>query len=137
MPTFPIAQSPFVVAIKEGRPQIRVISEGTAVQVRPLADQRGMLRLDFAVTSSKIRGVENATLSTTVFAGKGNRAIVQVPEVETARVEGGLELPWNHWLLLGGLEHKNQQGKPEDTVVMVRAEKVDTASPKEIELTRD
>ena len=48
------SQSPFVVGLKDGQPQIRVVSEGTFVHLRPLVDRQGKLVLDFALTFSKV-----------------------------------------------------------------------------------
>ncbi len=106
------SQSPFVVGLKDGQPQIRVVSEGTSVHLRPLVDRQGKLVLDFAVTFSKIRGVEVVTVSGTAEKG----VTLQVPEIETTRVEGRVELPWQRCLLLRGLERKVPEGKPESTV---------------------
>ena len=113
------SQSPFVVAVSSGQPQIRVVHEGTRMQFRPVVDKDGKLNLDFAVTLSTIRGVETST----VAAGTGMKPYtIQIPEVETARVEGGVEVPSNHWLLLGGLERKHD-GKSQAMIVMLRAER--------------
>jgi hypothetical protein len=106
------SQSPFVVGLKDGQPQIRVVSEGTFLHLRPLVDPEGKLMLDFALTFSKIREVEMVT----VPGGPNKGASLQVPEVATARVEGRVELPWNKYLLLGGLEPRSPEGKPEATL---------------------
>jgi hypothetical protein len=116
------SQTPFVVAIVEGQPQIRVVHDGTTMQLRPVADAQDKLKLDFRVTSTTIRGVETANLS---IVSKGKPVSIQVPEVEKSCVEGGIDLPWNRWLLLGGMERKGDKGgSSEVLIVMLRAEKV-------------
>ena len=116
------SQTPFVVAVADGQPQIRIVHEGTTIQLRPVADAQGKLKLDFRVASSKIRSVETVNLS---LVAKGQPAAVQVPEVEKMCVEGGIDLPWNKWLLLGGLERRGDRGNSSEVLfVMLRAEKV-------------
>jgi len=116
------SQTPFVVAVVDGQPQIRIVHEGTIMQLRPLADAHDKLKLDFRVEFSKIRGVETANLSA---VSEGKPVTIQIPEVEKMCVEGGLDLPWNKWLLLRGLERKPDKGNsPYVLIVMVRAEKV-------------
>ena len=106
------AQAPFVVGLKDGKPQIRVVSEGIFLQLRPLLDRQGKLKLDFSLTASKIRDVKTVTVSGTPEEG----TTVQVPEVGTARVEARVEMPLNRWLVLRGMELKGLDGKPESTV---------------------
>ncbi len=115
-------QSPFVVAVKDGKPWIRVVNEGTILQIRPLVEEPDKLALDFRAEFSKIGKVETADLPA---AAEGKPVTIQIPEVATSRVEGAVELPWNKWLLLGGLERKNEgKGSPDHLIVMLRAEKV-------------
>jgi len=117
------SQTPFVVAVVGGQPQIRIVNEGTIMQLRPLADAHDKLKLDFRVEFSKIRGVETANLS--AVDERKPVVTIQIPEVATSRVEGSVELPWNKWLLLGGLERKSEGGhSPDNLIVMLRAEKV-------------
>ena len=113
------SQSPFVVGVKEiegeirsaRQPQIRVVSEGTTVQFRPVVDPSGAVHLDYAVTCSKIRDVDTVSFASTAAGGP----TIQVPEVATARMEGGATLKQGQWLLLGGLDCKDQAAKPEAT----------------------
>jgi beta-lactamase regulating signal transducer with metallopeptidase domain len=113
--------SPFVVAVKDGKPQIRVVHEGTIVRFRPLAEDQDKLRVDFQVEFSKIGTVETAELSESY---EGKPITIQIPEVSATRVEGSVDLPWNQWLLLGGVEAINGGKKP-ITMVMLRAEKIE------------
>ena len=112
------SQTPLVVGVKEvaemRQPQIRVVSEGTALQLRPLADQSGAIHLDFAATFSNIRKVETMTFGN---ASSGELTI-QVPEVATLRLEGGVALKSGQWLLLAGskVESLAVQGEPAPSV---------------------
>ena len=111
------AQSPFVVGLQDGKPQIRVVSEGTFLRLRPLLDREGKMKLDFAVTLSHIRNVEAVTVSGTTVSDAPDKGVtVQVPEMEMARVEARVEMPLKRWLLLGGLERRSREGKPESAV---------------------
>lgn len=106
-------QSPFVVGVVpvEGQesqgtrqPQIRVVSEGTMLQLRPIADQSGAIHLDFAATFSKIKKVETVSFIRT----SPNGTTLQIPEVATVRIEGGAILKPGQWLLLGGSIAENE-----------------------------
>jgi beta-lactamase regulating signal transducer with metallopeptidase domain len=120
------SQSPFVVAVKDGQPQIRIVNSGTILRLRPTTDGQKQVKLDFRVEFSKIRSVETVALSVSRENEPATPVTIQIPEVETARVEGGVDLPWNSWLLLGGLDTKNEQtGKLDARIVMLRAEKVE------------
>lgn len=149
------AHSPFVVGVVTGegqespvapQPQIRVVSEGTVLQLRPIADQSGAIHLDFAATFSRIRKVETVSLNRT----RPNGATVQIPEVASIRMEGGAELKPGQWLLLSGSDMTNQmtatkvapvswkdwllsggkrqkQPQPPQFLMMLRAEKIQPA----------
>ncbi len=151
------SQSPFVVGLKEVKPgqhqpQIRVVSEGTTLQLRPVADRSGAIHLDFAATFSKIQNVETVSFNRTPTGG----TTIQIPEVATIRMEGGAVLKPGQWLLLSGSKAKNEVAVPDETpvwwadwlfgggkrfkraetqelVLMLRAEKVNTLNPKRIE----
>ena len=43
------SQTPFVVAVANGKPQIRVVNEGAMLHVRPVADKENSLKLGFRV----------------------------------------------------------------------------------------
>ncbi len=118
------SQKPFVIGLKEvepgvHKPQIRIVSEGTTLQLRPVADQSGAVHLDFAITYSKIRSVDVASFART--AGRPPTSTIQVPEVATARTEGGAMLKQGQWLLLGGLDCKDQAAKSEVIAVSWKA----------------
>ena len=67
------SKSPFVVGVKPVvgafatayQPQIRVVSEGTTLRLRAVAERSGEVRLDFAATLSKIQEVGTATFNRT------------------------------------------------------------------------
>lgn len=153
-------QSPFVVGMRdEGpkgtQPQIRVVSEGVTMWLRPVAARSAATRLEFGLTISEIRSVETAMVATGVLIGSGKPAAVQVPEVATTRVESAVALNRGQWLLLllNGREHRNQtvkaeaapvswkdwlfggpppagqRSEPQSMIVMLRAEKVESGPP--------
>jgi hypothetical protein len=102
------SQAPFVVGLKSDKgeapqPQIRVVSEGTTLQLRPTAGRSGMIHLDFTATFSKIQKVETVNFQQTAAGGKS----IQIPEVATVRMEGGAELKSGQWLLLSGPSAEN------------------------------
>ncbi len=118
------SQKPFVVGIKEvgpeeHQPQIRIFSEGTTLQLRPVTDQSGSVHLDFAITYSEVRGVDVVSFVRT--AGQPPTSTIQVPEIATARTEGGAMLKQGQWLLLGGLDCKDQTAKTEVIAVSWKA----------------
>ena len=76
------SHTPFVVAIKDGQPLIRVVNSGTVVQLRPLVDSQKKLTLDFRSKFSSIDKVETAELSA---PSGGKPATIQIPEVATSR----------------------------------------------------
>ena len=86
--------TPFVVGVKlvvgdfatANEPQIRVVSEGTMLHLRPVADRSGAVRLDFAATFSKIQDVETATFNRRTPT---DGTTIQLPKVATVRLEGG------------------------------------------------
>jgi general secretion pathway protein D len=114
-------QTPFMVGVnpvgpEPHQPQIRVISEGTRLQFRPIADQSGVIHLDFSATFSQIQkvetisvsrnagGVETVSFSRTPTDGTA----IQIPKVATIRVEGGASLKPGQWLLLSGSDITDQ-----------------------------
>src|SRR5262249_13158747 len=107
------SQTPFVVGMKEVKgaraPQIRVVSEGTTLRMRPLADRTGTIHLDFAATFTKIRKVETVTEG----GEEPNQVTLQVPEVATTRLEGGAALKSGQWLVLVGPQTENATGEAE------------------------
>ena len=106
------SQSPFVVGVipvvgpfaTAYKPQIRVVSEGTTLQLRPVADRSGAVHLDFAASFSKIQEVGTATFNRTPTDG----TTIQIPKVATIRLEGGAALKPGQWLLLSGSDITDQ-----------------------------
>ncbi len=142
-----MSQTPFVVGMKKVaptyEPQIRVVSEGTTLQLRPVADKSGAIHLDFAATFTNIRKVETRTFG---------EVTIQVPEVATLRLEGGVALKSGQWLLLAGSKAEDAKGEgepaspswtdwlpgggrsskarpPQEVVVMLRAERLAQPRP--------
>jgi beta-lactamase regulating signal transducer with metallopeptidase domain len=100
------SQTPFVVGTipvvgpfaNAQKPQVRVISEGTTLWLRPVANRSDAVHLDFEATFSKIQAVDTATFNRTPTDG----TTIQLPKVATVRMEGGATLKPGQWLLLGG-----------------------------------
>ena len=125
------------------------------MRLRPLADRSAATRLEFGVAISEIQSVETTMVATGVLIGSSKPVAVQVPEVATTRVAGGVALNRGQWLLLllTGREHRNQAAKadaapvswkdwllgnlppadqrtePQSMIVMLRAEKVESGAP--------
>ena len=149
------SQSPFVVGLKEVKPgehqpQIRVVSEGTTLQLRPISDQSDSIHLDFVAAFSKIQKVETVRVRARSADEKDLRTL-HIPETATLRMEGGVELKPGQWLLLGGskaddepakgqvmstswydwfLDNGKGQNQPQrhELVLMLRAEKIPLTS---------
>jgi beta-lactamase regulating signal transducer with metallopeptidase domain len=116
-------QTPAVVAVKDGRPEIRVLHEGTVAQLRAIIGADGQLKLDFLITLAKVRKIGTAEVSA---ASNGKPVTIQVPEVETSRWEGELAMPWNTSLLLQGAEVSAGDAKMA-LCLLIHVEKGDTA----------
>ena len=109
-------QKPFVVGLKEvkpgvNQPQIRIVSEGRTLDLRPVIDQPGSIKLEVSITNSVISCVE--TKGVTCTDGNQSKITAQLPEVKTAKIEVGAVLKQNEWLLLGRLDRKNKENKTE------------------------
>jgi beta-lactamase regulating signal transducer with metallopeptidase domain len=119
--------SPFVVGFTDDRqPRIRVVSEGTVFRVRTLLREENSLQLDYELQMPRIGKVETVTLP----SSPGEKpTTLQVPEVETARVSGSVELPDGDTLLIGGLKWKDANGDPESVFVMICPTKLATMTP--------
>lgn len=115
------SQSPFVVGLTPEvgpsgavyQPQIRVVSEGTTLQLRPVADRSGVVHLDFAATFAKIQEVGTATFN----RSPSDAATIQMPTVATIRLEGDAALKPGQWLLLSGADITNQMTATKDAPV--------------------
>ena len=118
--------TPFVVGFVERQPRqplIRIISEGIVMHVRPQEGPDGKIKIEFSIRLSEIRKVETVEVS----GSAGDKsATMQIPEVETTRVEGETELAARQWLLVGGLQFQTEKGKSEAVQVMMRTAKIGT-----------
>jgi beta-lactamase regulating signal transducer with metallopeptidase domain len=111
---------PFVVGIQAHQPQIRVITEGTTVRLRPLLrDDR--LWFDYEVNLSRIKEVHTKTLN---VANYDEPLTLQVPKVQTTRVESSAEFALGKTLVIGGLQTEGPKGKPQAMLVMMRASRL-------------
>jgi beta-lactamase regulating signal transducer with metallopeptidase domain len=92
-------QVPFVIGVKNGQPQTRMISEGTTILIRPIIKPSGGWRVQFIISVTGVRKVDKSQLPA---VSKDNPIAIQVPEVGTDRMQGELALPWNASVMLCG-----------------------------------
>ncbi|HZN34465.1 MAG TPA: M56 family metallopeptidase, partial [Pirellulaceae bacterium] len=126
-------QRPFVVGVKPVasddpsappafEPQIRVVSEGTTLRMRPVLQARDQLRLDYEFTLASVRSVETAKIP----QGKGAEPLtVQVPEVASVRFCSSLQMPLGRTLAVGVLT--KQGAKPGAMVVLLEVNDIKPA----------
>ncbi len=112
-----VSQTPFVVGVRDSRPQSRVVTEGTIVKIQPqMESSKGTVRLALGVRFTRILGVETTTATD---ASGGKQFTIQVPEVATMRLEGVVEVPTGKWLVLVGPEFMTEKNHNESSVVNV------------------
>jgi beta-lactamase regulating signal transducer with metallopeptidase domain len=93
-------QRPFVVGVKPTpnggqEPQVRVVSEGTSIRLRPELLSDDSVQLDLGLTLSHIRGVETAEF------GRGTDSVmVQVPEVGMTKLKSTIDMKLNQTLAI-------------------------------------
>ena len=125
-----ITQRPFVVGLsKDGKPAVRVVSEGLRMKVRPVLGDNDQIRLESEMTFSEIRDVATVTLPG--HANSEKPAKVQVPEVATTRVKTTLDVANGSTLLIGGL--KSPEGKAQHGEQLFVAIKVTRVNPRPAE----
>ena len=113
-------QRPFVLGrSKEGKPALRLVTEGLTIKVRPVLGEKDQIHLESELTFSEIRGVSSVTLP-----GKSNSenpAKVQVPEIATTRVVRSISVPDGGSVLVGGLKPVDASTDPDEQLfVMLR-----------------
>ena len=104
-----LSQSPFVVNVKPItgphatalQPVIRVVEEGTKLELRPTMQKGGSVRLDYQICMARIQKVDTCTFN---VPGTEDSATVQVPVVETMQVDGSKVLALGSTLVIAGLE---------------------------------
>ena len=104
---------------KEHQPQIRVVKEGTSFHVRPLLREDGALWLNYDLTVSQLEGVQETTLR---VAGLKQPLTLQIPKVETTRVESSIGIELGHTLVIGGL-HLDDEQEPQSMLVLLTAKR--------------
>jgi hypothetical protein len=100
-----LAHSQFIVGstvLPSGKrePKKRNVTEGTSLHLRPVAAANGEIRLDFAASFSKIEKVTTKKLK---IAPDGELTL-QIPQVSTLRIDGGVSLKPGQSLLLGSVK---------------------------------
>ncbi len=103
------------VTAKALQPVIRVIEEGTTVNLKAIAMQDGGVRLDYELLLSKIRKVEVAEVP---IGGGAAPAQIQVPEVATTSIDSTLNVPAGKTLVLSCLTEVDR-GKKQAFLVFV------------------
>ncbi len=129
------SQKPFVVGLTDdGQPQVRVVSEGTILRLRTILGEEDSLRLDYELLMPRVKKVETTVLPSA--PGEALSTTLQVPEVETARVDGVVDLPDGNALLIGGLALTSADGDSESVMVMIQPRKLasEEVEPREGEL---
>lgn len=129
-----VTKRPFVVGVTPVtgpggsalQPKIRVVTEGTAIRLLPVAKEDGSIELDFGLTLSSIRDVETAEFPTE--PGK-DPITIQVPEVAATRLNATVEMIAEQTLVLS--LPKTGQGKKEQQpmCVLVKVKKVSERKP--------
>ncbi len=112
------SQRPFVVGLKDGAPQIRIVDEGLSMQLRPIRRGNATVWLDYALTLASIRDVETTTIP---GSKSGTGTTLQVPVVAKTQLETSVEVPSGKTLVLGGFKTTDGKGKEQSMLVMLRA----------------
>ncbi|MEN6451358.1 MAG: hypothetical protein ABFC96_12775 [Thermoguttaceae bacterium] len=121
-----VAQTPVVVGVKNGQPQIRVLQEGTTIQLQPAVDEKGNLTLRFVGNFAKITKVETLQLAS---SSGGKPVTVQVPETAATRLQGELELPWSTRLILDGTHLLTSGPNRPELCLVIRVDKATELLP--------
>ncbi|MBC8350518.1 MAG: hypothetical protein H8E66_00935 [Planctomycetes bacterium] len=113
------SQRPFVVGLQtRGKPQIRVVSEGMTLYVRPQFIDKKQLGLTYDLKITRITDVSTTTFS---LEGHDTPVTFQIPEVETSSVKSTLTFAAGKTLVIGGLTTKDEKGNKQATLVMLKA----------------
>ena len=115
-------QRPFVVGMRDGEPQICVITSGWKMHLRPMLRGKNLVWLDYEMTLSNIRGVEQTKIKTN---GGDETVALQVPEVAKTQIDSSVEMPLGKTLLVGGLKTAKVKDETRSLLVLLRATKVD------------
>ncbi len=111
------SQRPFVVGVKDGKPQVRVVNEGFMMRLCPILVKNAKIRLELFLTLSTIRDVE----TTTIPAGKGQpETTLQVPVVAKTQLDMNVLAQSGSTVVIGGLKMTDKKGKEESVLVMLR-----------------
>jgi hypothetical protein len=107
-----VSKTPFVVGSKEDKdktiqPQIRVVPEGTTLQLRPTEGHDGIIHIDFSAVFSKVEKVEIE--NGRPFIDPRN---IQIPTLASTQMEGGADLKPGQCLMVRGYkkEIKDDRG---------------------------
>jgi len=136
------SQRPFVVSVKrvEGKqgaahqPIIRIVDEGLRFGLRPELQGPDRVHLDCELTLTRVVNVDTFTFSGPSIQASASDSeaaepvstdvTVQIPEVETTRLDASAVLPVGKTLLVGGLRTRDGEGNPRSMLVMLTPTKV-------------
>jgi beta-lactamase regulating signal transducer with metallopeptidase domain len=126
-------QRPFVVGVKSAagggqEPQIRVVSEGMTIRLRPELDADDQVKLQFGLVLSAIESVDIASF--TVGADK-EQISVQVPEVATTRIESVVDMRLDETIAIQIPASAKRAKKEQPLCVLVTVRKVADAVKKD------
>jgi beta-lactamase regulating signal transducer with metallopeptidase domain/type II secretory pathway component GspD/PulD (secretin) len=119
-------QRPFVVGVKPAadgvqEPQIRVVSEGMTIRLRPELGADDLVKLQFGLVLSAIESVDIASFP--VGAGKEPISL-QVPEVATTRIRSAVDLKLNETIAIQVPASAKRAKKDQPLCVLVTVRKV-------------
>lgn len=89
----------------------KTVTEGTSMHFRPIAEANGDIRLDFAASFTKIDKVTKEVLKLT----PDKETVLQIPQVATCQVDGGVVLKPGQSLMFGGIKRLSE-GRSESTL---------------------
>lgn len=119
-------QRPFVVGVKPAadggqEPQIRVVTEGMSIRLRPELQAEDCVSLQFGLILSAIENVDIASFP----VGSGKVPIsVQVPEVATTRIESAVDMKLDETIAIHVPTTANRAKKDQPLCVLVTVRKV-------------
>ena len=128
---------PFVVSMKRvvgtdgegGQPVIQHIDEGLQLGLRPELQGEDSVRLDCELTLTHVVDVDEFTFQGTK-GSQGSAYTVQIPDVETTRLDTAAVVPVGKTLLIGVPNRtRDADGKPQSMLVMLSPTKVMRSMP--------
>lgn len=114
-------QRPFVVAIQDNKPQIRVVAEGLALRMRPMVQQDQSVELDCEVMLEEVLKIESHTFRT---SPDDDPLTLKIPAIRKSRLNAAVRIPKDKLLLIGGLEKTDKQGHKQELLLLLKAKAI-------------